>query len=147
MHVVAAIGLTATAYALSLATVSSLQIAHDRELIAERNPVQVSIARLSAHNEAMSTALDQARSHYVTAIEGYEALTGRLTEVNGLLDRLDGTVADIEGLTGGLPSSLDLPPIPKAGQVAKPPAPPKAPPPKAAAPPPTNAQTGASGAP
>jgi len=145
VHVVVAVGLTATAYALSLASVSALQIAHDRDLIAERTPVRAAIARLAIHNDVMSGALDEARVRYAAAIEGYDALTGRLDDVGGLLDRLGGKVADIEGLTGILPSSLDLPSIPKAGSGAKaPPAPPKAAPPP---PPPANAQTGASGAP
>ncbi len=60
-----------------------------------------------------------------------------------LLERLGGTVADIEDIAGVLPSSLNLPTVPKAGPIAKaPPAPAAAP-----APPPVNAKTGASGAP
>lgn len=136
-HLGVAIGLSTTAYALSMTVVTGLQIEHDRALIEDRRPVEDAIAMLGAHHERIAAQLEEALKRYESGSQDYEAISARLREVRAQIERLGLSVESIEGMAGLLPSQLRLPAIPST-IVPRAPAP-------VAAPPPTNAKTGASG--
>jgi len=95
-HLVVAIGVTTSAYALSLMAASTLQIQHDRALIADRDPMQAAITVLGSHHDAMEPRLEAARARYSDGADGYGSLTTRLDTLRQRLAAMDKTVAGIE---------------------------------------------------
>jgi hypothetical protein len=139
-HLGVAIGLSTATYAASLAAVTCLQVADDRALLAEREPVRDAIDLLADHHEHMLLTLENARDRYDQAADGYDTLTGQVAAVNRRIDRLGRTVSALEGVGLRIPDRIDLPAVSK-GSTSRPsrrtPAP--------AAPPATDGSTGASG--
>jgi len=161
-HLGVAIGITTSAYALSLMAASTLQIQHDRTLIADRHPVEVAVGVLGSNHDAMGSRLELARARYADGADGYGVLIARLDTMRARLEKMDKTVAAIERDSGSI--AARLPGVPVAGNrqargsagraggggstgggSTAPRTVPGAPP--AAAPPPVSAGTGASGAP
>ena len=138
-HIGVLIGLSTGAYALSLAAITTLQVASDKALIDERAPMGDAIDLLAEHHDRMVTGVDAARRGYDAASGGYEDLSGRVQDVHDGIARLNRTVTTIEGSARALPRSLNLPSVPlRAPRTATTPA-------KAPAPPATDGTTGASG--
>jgi len=133
-HVVVALGLSASAYAFSLATVSRLQVADDRDLIAERAPVERAIGLLRRTHDTLEANIDRARLVYGDASTGYGSLVGSVAETQASLDALARIIAELEGIGANTPTHLSLPAI-QGGLGGQ-----SAPPPK------HHATTGASGA-
>jgi len=135
-HVGVLIGLSTGAYALSLAAVTTLQVASDQVVIAEREPMQDAIGLLAEHHALLEARLEAARHGYQEASGGYDDLADRLLAVHERIERLGKAVITIEDSTIALPGSLDLPKVRRitAAQVTS--APPA---------PPIHATTGASG--
>jgi len=161
-HLGVAIGVTTGAYALSLMAASTLQIQHDRALIADRHPVEVAVSVLGSNHDAMESRLELARSRYADGADGYGVLIARLDKMRARLEKMDRTVAAIERDSGSI--AARIPGVPVAGSrqarastgrsggggssgggSTAPRTVPGAP--AAAAPPPVSAGTGASGAP
>ena len=141
-HIGVLIGLSTGAYALSLAAVTTLQVASDQALIDERAPMRMAIDLLADHHDRMAAGMDAARRGYDAASGGYESLSDRIEAVHDGLGRLNRTVTRIEGSADQLPGSLNLPPVPQLRPQRAAPRPAQAP---AAAPPSTHGSTGASG--
>jgi hypothetical protein len=130
------VGLTTGMYALSLAAVTTLQVASDQTLIEERAPVRDAIGLLADHHDRLAARLDMARRRYEEASGGYGDLSDRLAAVHDDIEKLGRTVTTIEGSAFALPGQLDLPAVPRIARA------------RAAPPPPaTQATTGASGKP
>jgi hypothetical protein len=163
-HIGVAIGVTTGAYAFSLMAASTLQIQHDRALIADREPVAAAISVLSDHHDDMTSRLDLARAAYTDGADGYSALVTRLDALHARLTAMDKTVTAIERANGALAANVPGAPgsVSRSGSGSSgassggtsgskgsgPSAPrtvPAAPPPVAQ--PPTSGSTGASGAP
>lgn len=113
-HVGVALGLTTGAYALSLMAASTLQIQHDRTLIADRDPMQAAITLLGSHHDEMEPRLEAARTRYSDGTDGYGALATRLDALRERLAKMDKTVAAIERDSGtlaakvpGIPSGMN----------------------------------------
>lgn len=98
IHVIVAMGLGTGVYAFSLATVTALQAATDRELIADRAPVGEAIDLLGNSHDRLTQNLEVARVRYVVAADGYSAIAGGLEELRGRLDRLASALAEMEGM-------------------------------------------------
>lgn len=164
-HLGVAIGVTTGAYALSLLAAATLQIQHDRALIADRQPVAQAIDVLGDHHDDMTLRLEAARTAYATGAEGYGALITRLDTLRDRLAKMDATVTAIERANGVLAASIPGVPgsVSRSGGgssggsggasggsgsgsgASAPRTVPAAPPPVAQ--PPTSGSTGASGAP
>ena len=154
-HVPIAVGLTTGVYAMSLLAATSLQVQHDRALIADRAPVQAAIEALDVHHDRMESGLQRAGLQYQDGTTGYDALASRLAELHARMDVVDKKVAAVERISTSLPTELFLPSMPRTSSrggssggttkssgtktVRLPPAP------RAAPPPPTKGSTGASG--
>ncbi len=98
IHVIVALGLGTGVYAFSLATVTALQAETDRGLIADREPVGHAIALLGSTHDRFAADMEQARTQYVAAADGYGALTGGLDDLRANLDRLGAALAVVEGI-------------------------------------------------
>jgi hypothetical protein len=133
-HVGVAIGISTCVYTLSLAAVTGIQVNRDRELIADRKPVQDAISLLSHHHDEMDARLAEASDRYRKAIRSYRGVAGGLDELHDGLDRLGKQLSELEGDAVRIPR-VTLPGVPRSL-----PAP-------AAVPPATHATTGASGRP
>ena len=151
VHVAVAIGASTGLYAITLLGVTRLQIAGDRALMAERDPALQAISLLGAHHDRMSAELDTAGAAYAQGADRFTALVAGLPGLADGLDRLDSTLAAIEGELRQMPGSFNIPKAPPrtssgsgGGGSATVPVAPK---PPAAQPPPTQGSTGASGAP
>jgi len=155
-HLGVAVGLTAGVYAMSLLGTTSLQIGHDRALIADRDPVQAAIEALDRHDDLMEVSLLRARLKYEVDSAGYATLGDRIAELETRLAATGRSVLAAEQLGASLPTELSLSSVPRTtsrggsssggvasggrrGTVTLPPAP------AVAAPPATHAKTGASG--
>lgn len=112
-HLGVAIGVTTGAYALSLLATSSLQIQHDRALIADRHPVVSAIDVLGSHHDEMESRLEWARARYTLGADGYGALIARLDTMHERLAKMDRTVAGIERASGAL--AARIPGVPNGG--------------------------------
>jgi len=110
-HVGVAIGLTTGAYALSLMAASTLQIQHDRALIADRRPVEVAVSVLGSNHDVMESSLELARTRYTAGADGYGALVTRLDEMRARLATMDKTVAGIELDSGSIAASIPGAPV------------------------------------
>jgi len=105
-HLGVAVGLTTGAYAFSLLATSTLQIQHDRALIADREPVEAAISVLGSNHDEMEPRLEAARSRYTEGADGYGALVTRLDALRDRLAKMDRTVADIERDSGSLAAKV-----------------------------------------
>jgi uncharacterized membrane protein YgcG len=105
-HLGVAVGVTTGAYALSLLAASTLQIQHDRALIADRQPVATAIDVLGEHHDDMARRLEVARAAYATRADGYGTLITRLDTMRERLAKMDATVTAIERANGVLAASI-----------------------------------------
>lgn len=115
-HLGVAVGVTTGAYALSLMAASTLQIQHDRALIADRDPMQAAITMLGSHHDEMEPQLEEARTRYTDGADGYGSLATRLDTLRERLAKMDKTVSAIERDSGtlaakvpGIPSAVSRP--------------------------------------
>jgi hypothetical protein len=99
------------AYALVLAGVAGVQSRDDAALAAARDPVANAIEQVAAGHDALADQLQRARAGYAAAAAAYTAAGGELTGLDGLLGNLATVVADIDGVSRSLPSSVRLPAI------------------------------------
>jgi hypothetical protein len=144
-HVGVAIGVSAGLYAASLAAVTSLQVAVDREIFEDRRPVSDAIDVLGKYHDDLGQRLNAARDSYTSANGKLSTLAGDMTALHDQLVSLRGQVVALD--RSSVPGSVSLgklPPIRSSGGTYKAPkAPPAAAPPPA--PPPTHAKSGGSG--
>lgn len=133
LHLGVLIGVSAGAYAISLAGVTALQAAEEQAVAAQRAPAAAALELLGAHHDGLEATLAGAAGAYGRSAEDLATLTARLAAVEGSLDALAVTVGDIEGAAAALPARIALPRVnASAGTYTRPA---------------TNATTGASGAP
>lgn len=130
-HVGILLGLSAGAYAITLAGVAGLQSATDQATIAAREPTQIAAEALAATHDRLEAELAAARESMTTAGQGYDDSLALMTDLQARLDALAAAVGDLEGQTLALPTRLSLPSAPRVSAAASRPA--------------TQATTGASG--
>ena len=109
LHVLAFLGLSAGAYAASLAAVTVQQAQSEAAVTLDRAPTTQAIGQISAGHDALAAAADRATAAYDRAVSGYDALGRTLADVEAQLADLSGTVGTIEGAAKGLPSRVALP--------------------------------------
>jgi hypothetical protein len=133
VHLAVLAGLSATAYAGSLAFVAFLQSAADSTLVAERAPVQAAADQVGASHDGLEAALAAATQRYGRLAGRYGSLLPAITRVEGSVDALARTTAGLTDSTLTLPSRISLPAVQAAPRVVR------------VAAPTTQATTGASG--
>ena len=133
VHLVVLVGLSASAYTGSLATVTVLQSKADALLAAARAPIgEIADAISAGHDDLEATVADAAR-RYGRMTDRYAALLPDLAQAETSLDMLAKTTSVVTDSAKTLPSRVALPALPKAARIVL------------GAPPTTHATTGASG--
>jgi hypothetical protein len=133
VHLAVLGGLTASAYAGSLALVTMLQSSSDAALAAERTPIREAADAIKASHDRLVAAVATATRRYGEVTDLYGALLPGIARVETSLDALARTTAGVTDSTLTLPTHVSLPAVQAAPRVVR------------VAPPTTQATTGASG--
>jgi hypothetical protein len=110
-HVGVLVGLSAGAYALTLAAVAGIQSTTEARHAAERAPTVAAIHALAAGHDALSARLAAARGAYDAAVGTYAAVGSRFASLEADLAALAATVSEIDGAAAALPDSVPLPKV------------------------------------
>jgi len=108
-HIWVMLGASTAGYALMLAGVAGLQARDEAGLIAARRPSVEGVAQLSAGHDALNARLDAARAAYAATADEYAAAGGTLDALHEQVGLLAGLVAEIDGVSRTLPTSVKLP--------------------------------------
>ena len=133
VHLAVLAGLSASAYAGSLALVTMLQSSADAALIAERAPIRAIADTIAARHDGLEATVAAASRRYSQMTDRYGALLPKLATVETSLDTLAKTTAGVTDSTLTLPTHVSLPSVQAAPRVVR------------VAAPTTQATTGASG--
>jgi hypothetical protein len=110
-HVWVMLGASTAGYALLLAGVAGLQSRSETALITARQPAVDGIARITTGHDGLRDRLDSARAAYAATVDAYLAAGGSLEALDGQVSRLAGLVAEIDGVSRTLPSSVKMPAV------------------------------------
>lgn len=136
VHLAVLLGVSASAYAVSLAAVTSIQSTSDARLNAERAPIDAVATRMAGAHDRIEAAVRDASEAYTLLAQQYDGLVPRVTDMEVSLERLAERAAGVTDDLGSLPSRVRIPAMPRSAP---------GPAPAPAAKPKTNATTGASG--
>lgn len=133
VHLAVLAGLSASAYAGSLALVAMLQSSADATLSAERAPIRDAADAITSSHDDLEAAVAAAAQRYRRVTDRYSALLPGIAGVDSSLDALASTTAGVTNSALALPAHVSLPSV-QAPRVIR-----------VAAAPTTQATTGASG--
>lgn len=133
LHLAVLAGLSAGAYAGSLALVTMLQSSADAALVAERVPVRAAADEIAASHDGLEAAVAAAANRYSRLAERYSGLLPAIAGIETSIDSLAKTTAAVSDSTLSLPTHVRLPAVQAAPRVVR------------VAAPATQATTGASG--
>lgn len=111
IHLAVLVGMSATAYAISLAGVTALQSATDARVAADRAPAGRAADVLATGHDQLETTLDDATRTYGQAAGRYAQLGTRLVDMEASLDDLGKRVEKVTGAANDLPGHVTLPTI------------------------------------
>ena len=114
LHLGVFLGLSAGAYACSLAAVTAFQVQSEAVVAADRAPAARAIAELAAGHDALESRASIAGTAYGRASDAYDAVGRTLSDVEAQLADLAGVVGAVDGAAGALPDRVDLPRINRA---------------------------------
>ena len=112
------LGLSAAAYAASLAGVTWLQAEANQAVVAARGPAASAIATAQTRQDHVERTLTEARATLGSVERRLRSTADRLTDVQDRLDALVGRVADLEGRSLALPTRIGLPSAPSIPRAA-----------------------------
>jgi hypothetical protein len=133
VHLAMLVGLSASAYAGSLAVVTMLQSTTDAALAAERAPIREIADAITAGHDDLETTVAGAARRYGQVTDRYGALLPELGQAEQSLDSLAKTTSSVTDSALTLPSHVSLPAVPTVARIVR------------VAAPTTHATTGASG--
>lgn len=110
-HIWVMLGASTAGYALMLAGVAGLQSRTEADLIAARNPAAQGVAQLSAGHDNLQSQLDAARAAYAASASAYVGVGGTVDALHAQVGSLAALVAEIDGVSRSLPSSVKLPAV------------------------------------
>lgn len=111
VHLAVLIGVSASAYAVSLAGVTALQSATDTRIAAERAPAGHAADVLARDHDALEASLGEANQAYQRAADRYTALGPRMVDMEASLATLGKRVSKVTGAANALPGHISLPTI------------------------------------
>lgn len=111
IHIWTILGASTAGYALMLAGVTGLQSRNDAELIAVRQPAVDGVAQLVSGHDDLRVELDRARAAYAATVSVYASAGGSLDSLHEQVASLAGLVAEIDGVSRTLPTSVKLPAV------------------------------------
>jgi hypothetical protein len=133
VHIAVLAGVSASAYAGSLALVAKLQSSADTTQAAQRAPIRAAADAISASHDRLEAAVEAATQRYGRMTDRYGALLPEIAGVETSLDALAKVAAGVTDSTLTLPTRVTLPAVQAAPRVVR------------VAAPATQATTGASG--
>jgi hypothetical protein len=110
------VGLSAGAYALTLAAVAGFQSQAETAARAEQAPALAAIEAMTASHDSLQRRLDQARAAYEATAGAYGSAGLEVANLDARLAELAASVGEVSGTASSLPSSVKLPRV--AGSVA-----------------------------
>lgn len=122
LHVGVFLGLSAGAYALSLATVTALQAQSEASVMADRAPTSRAIVELAAQHDLLEADARDAGLLYERATGAYDRVGRTLGDVEAQLGTLARVVEAVDGAARALPDRVALPPVSRAITRVGPPA-------------------------
>ncbi len=111
VHLAVLVGMSASAYAISLAGVAALQSATDAQVAADRAPAGVAADALATGHDQLERSLDEASRAYVVSSERYARVGTGLVDMETSLDALGTRVEKVSGAAKALPGRVSLPTI------------------------------------
>jgi hypothetical protein len=109
LHVGAFLGLSAGAYAISLAAVTALQVQSESAVMVDRAPTTQAIEQLSASNDRLESRTQQVGRTYDHATGAYEQVGRTLADIEAQLAALADVVGAVDGAALALPDRVALP--------------------------------------
>jgi hypothetical protein len=109
LHVVAYLGLSAGAYAVSLAAVTAQQAQSEAAVLTDRAPTAQAIAQLSAANDRLETRARLVGRTYEQATGAYDRVGQTLADIEAQLAGLADIVGAVNGASLALPDRVALP--------------------------------------
>lgn len=110
-HVWVMLGASTAGYALMLAGVAGLQSRNEADLIAARRPAVDGVAQVASGHDWLQQRLDAARANYGATVDAYAAAGGTLDALHEQVGLLAGLVAEIDGVSRTLPTTVKLPAV------------------------------------
>lgn len=104
LHIAVVVGVSAGAYAASLAGVTALQAASERSLAADYAPAAAAIDQLRSQHDAMDTRLAGGATAYDRAAAAYDQVAGDLAAYEKQLGTLAKQVARAKGSASWMPT-------------------------------------------
>ena len=114
VHIAVVVGISAGAYAASLAGVTALQAASDRQLSDTNAPARDAIASIAAEHDRLDQRLTAAGTAYGSAASAYADIVDRMTGVETRLGSLARQVKQVEGSAAWVPPAVRLPSVSRA---------------------------------
>lgn len=120
LHVGAFLGLSAGAYALSLAAVTALQARSEAAVIADRGPTAQAIGELTRRNDGLEADARHAGLAYERATGAYDRVGQSLADVEAGLGELATIVEAVDGAARSLPDHVALPRVSRTVRSVRP---------------------------
>ena len=119
VHLAVIVGLSAGAYAVSLAGVTALQAASDQQLMAANGPAADAVKTLQAEHARLDDRLAAAASTYDAATSAYADISGQLAAMEKRLGKLAVEVHKVQGSAAWTPppppAAVRLPTVTRSG--------------------------------
>ena len=123
VHLAVVVGLSAGAYAVSLAGVTTLQSASDQHLMAANGPAADAAQQLRSEHDRLDDRLVAAASGYDAAAAAYSEISDQLTAMESRLGKLAAEVRKVQGSAAWTPPPAPvakLPTVTNSGSGTKP---------------------------
>jgi hypothetical protein len=117
VHLAVLVGVSAGAYAVSVAGVAALQAHADTRLIAARAPYASAADAAAAEHERIEQSVEAAATRYAALASRYDRLGGQVTNVETALDSLAARAATLTESAASLPTRFSLPTVRSAPRV------------------------------
>lgn len=118
LHLAVVFGLSATAYAISLAGVTALQSIQEASLTANVAPAADAIAQMKATNDRLTSQIANAGTAYNKAVTTYQKVAKSIVSLEGGVSRLAASVARIESTSLVVPSPGSVPVVARSTKPA-----------------------------
>ena len=119
-HVVVMLGASTATYALVLAGVAGLQSRSEADLAALRAPALEGVTSLSAGHDAIDARLRAAQDAYNASVQAYVDAGGSLDTVELNLGAFAAVVAEIDGVSRSMPTTVKLPAVKRSTSAGAP---------------------------
>jgi hypothetical protein len=114
LHLAVYLGLSAGAYAVGLAAVTTLQVQAEAAMRTDREPTAQAIATLAQSNDRLEARARIIGRAYDQATGAYDRVGQALADVEAQLAGLAGVVGDVNGAALALPDRVALPRVTRA---------------------------------